>query len=240
MLPRLVSARGFIQILGMENSFDSSTSCFHNTTDGHSPGPRVSSLAGFQGQTKGAYEIVTRMHAGGDRTSPLVEFEMEEMICSIQLERELKTSTGWGDIISTEDNRKRLFISPTIGVFAQWNGVGLFSYYLSPILKSVGVNNVAHITIINGCLQIWILFFAVCAALMVDKVRQRTLFLTSSIDMLCPYIVVTGLSGSFAVTKHGGVGIAVIPFLYAFYTFYDIAFTPLLVSYEGMAIHAAG
>lgn len=154
MLPRLVSARGFIQILGMENSFDSSTSCFHNTTDGHSPGPRVSSLAGFQGQTKGAYEIVARMHAGGDRTSPLVEFEMEEMICSIQLERELKTSTGWRDIISTEDNRKRLFISPTIGVFAQWNGVGLFSYYLSPILKSVGVNNVAHITIINGCPQI--------------------------------------------------------------------------------------
>ena len=104
----------------------------------------------------------------------------------------------------------------------------------------VGVTNVTHITLTNGCLQIWILFFAVCAALMVDKVGQRTLFLTSSIDMLCPYIVVTGLSGSFAVTKHGGVGIAVIPFLYAFYTFYDIAFTPLLVSYEGMAIHAAG
>jgi hypothetical protein len=107
-------------------------------------------LAGFQGQTKEAYEIVARMHAGGDRTSPLVEFEMEEMIRSIQLERELKASTGWRDIISTEDNRKRLFISTTIGVFAQWNGVGLVSYCLSPILKSVGVTNVAHITIING------------------------------------------------------------------------------------------
>ncbi|OCK87700.1 uncharacterized protein K441DRAFT_670322 [Cenococcum geophilum 1.58] len=141
-------------------------------------------------------------------------------------------------MISTEGNRKRPFISTTLGVFAQWNGVGLFSYYLSPILKSVGVTNVTHITLINGCLQIWILFFAVCAALVVDKVGRRTLFLTSSIGMLCSYIVVTELSGSFAVTKHGGVGIAVILFSYAFYAFYDIAFTLLLGSYD-MAIRGA-
>lgn len=66
---------------------------------------------------------------------------------------------------------------------------------------------------------------------MVDKVGRQTLFLASLIGMLCSYIVVTSLSGSFAVTKHSGVGIAVIPFLYTFYVFYDIAFTPLLGSY---------
>lgn len=108
----------------------------------------------FQGRTEEAHEIVARMHAGGDRTSPLVEFEMEEMTRSIQLGRELKVSTGRRDMISTEDNRKRLFISITLGVFAQWNGVGLVSYYLSPILKSVGVTNVTHTTLINGFLQI--------------------------------------------------------------------------------------
>jgi hypothetical protein len=115
----------------MENSFNSSTSRPRSTTDGHPLGPRVSSLAGFQGRIEEAHEIVARMHAGGDRISPLVEFEIEEMARSIQLERELKASTGWRDMISTEDNRKRLFISIALGVFAQWNGVGLVSASLA-------------------------------------------------------------------------------------------------------------
>lgn len=39
-------------------------------------------------------------------------------VCMPQFELELKASTGWRDMISTEGNRKRLFISITLGVFA--------------------------------------------------------------------------------------------------------------------------
>jgi hypothetical protein len=49
--------------------------------------------------------------------------------------------------------------------------------------------------------------------------------------MLASYIVISGLSGSFANTQSSSTGIAVIPFLFLFYGFYDIAFTPLLISY---------
>lgn len=49
--------------------------------------------------------------------------------------------------------------------------------------------------------------------------------------MLGSYIVISGLSGSFANTGLAATGIAVIPFLFIFYGFYDIAFTPLIVSY---------
>jgi hypothetical protein len=84
----------------MENSFDSSTCCSHSTTDGHSPGPRVSSLAGFQGQTKEAYEIIARMHAGGDRTSSLVEFEMEEMMSLTSLLSTAACRSGSSSLLS--------------------------------------------------------------------------------------------------------------------------------------------
>jgi hypothetical protein len=49
--------------------------------------------------------------------------------------------------------------------------------------------------------------------------------------MLCTYIAITGLSGSFANTGVSAIGTAVIPFLFIYYAFYDIAFTPLLVAY---------
>ena len=49
--------------------------------------------------------------------------------------------------------------------------------------------------------------------------------------MLFSYIVITGLSGSFAQTKSHGVGLAVVPFLFIYYGFYDIGWTPLPFSY---------
>jgi MFS family permease len=80
-------------------------------------------------------------------------------------------------------------------------------------------------------LQIWNLIFAVTAALCVDKLGRRVLFLASAGTMLISYVVVTGLSGSFAQTGHAATGVAVVPFLFLYFAGYDIALTPLLVAY---------
>ncbi|TDZ18940.1 Lactose permease [Colletotrichum orbiculare MAFF 240422] len=66
---------------------------------------------------------------------------------------------------------------------------------------------------------------------MVDKVGRRALFLASGSIMLVSFSIVTGLSGSFATTGNAPTGTAVIPFLFIFYLGYDIALTPLMVSY---------
>lgn len=84
---------------------------------------------------------------------------------------------------------------------------------------------------ISGFLQVWNLMLAVGSAFSVDRVGRRKLFLASSLGMLGSYIVISGLSGSFANTGLAATGTAVIPFLFFFYGFYDMAFTPLLVSY---------
>lgn len=41
--------------------------------------------------------------------------------------------------------------------------------------------------------------------------------------MLTSYIIVTGLSGSFAQTGHSSTGLAVVPFLFLYFAGYDIA-----------------
>lgn len=69
------------------------------------------------------------------------------------------------------------------------------------------------------------------AASLVDRLGRRPIFLTSGVGMLVCYVVITGLSGSFASTKSSSTGIAVIPMLYLFYAFYNIAYSPLLAAY---------
>jgi hypothetical protein len=41
--------------------------------------------------------------------------------------------------------------------------------------------------------------------------------------MFASYVIITGLSGSFAQSGSGATGIAVIPFLFIFFMGYDIA-----------------
>lgn len=128
-------------------------------------------------------------------------------------------------------NRHRLFITITLGIAAQWNGVGVVSYYLPLVLETAGITSVTKQTLINGCLAIWNVIIGVGAASMVDRLGRRFLFLSSCIGMLISYILITSLAGSFASTRHEATAIALVAMLFLYYGSYDIAFTPLIISY---------
>ncbi|KAJ8114437.1 hypothetical protein OPT61_g3684 [Boeremia exigua] len=177
-----------------------------------------------------ARNMLIESHAGGDANSALVEYEMIEITSAIQLESTLK-GASYAELFSTPGNRRRLLITVSLGAFSQWCGNGVVSYYLVLVLRTVGITSVTDQTLISGLLQVWNLLFAVVAAVSVDKVGRRPLFLASAGIMLVAYILVTALSGAFAESDHGPTGIAVIPFLFIFFAGYDIALTPLLTAY---------
>ncbi len=171
-----------------------------------------------------ARKILTDCHAGSDPDSMrLINYEVIEIETTFANEKAAQNSSSYMDMIKTKGNRRRLFISVTLGVFGQWVGNGVVSYYLALVLSTVGIKSVTNQLLISACLQIWNLIFAVLAASYVDKLGRRTLFLSSSVTMLFAFIVITGLSGSFAATSQSATGLAVIPFLFIFFAGYDIA-----------------
>lgn len=170
-------------------------------------------------------------HAGGDENDLLVTFELNEIEVTQRLEYECKEKTSFLSMMNTPGNRHRLFITVTLGVAAQWNGVGVVSYYLPVVLETAGITSVTKQTLINGCLALWNVIISVGAASMVDRLGRRFLFLTSCIGMLISYILITGLAGSFALTGHEATGFAMVAMLFLYYGSYDIAFTPLIISY---------
>ncbi|KAF4419079.1 hexose transporter [Fusarium acutatum] len=155
-----------------------------------------------------ARQVLAKHHAGGDINSPLVEFETSEINNAIKAEQEAHASVSYADMFKTKGNRWRLLISVSLGIFSQWSGNGVVSYYLPLVLETVGITSVTNQTLINACLQLWNLLWA-CVS----------------------YIIITGLSGSFATTANAAVGTAVVPFLFIFFAGYDIALTPLVISY---------
>lgn len=164
-------------------------------------------------RTAEAMAILSKYHAGGDVESPLVVREIGEIVDAIRLEKETKTP-GWGALVETSGNRRRLFIAVFLGSAAQWNGIGVVSYYLTLVLDSVGITDSFTQTLINGLLQIFNFAAALSAAFLVDRLGRRTLFIWSGIGMLASYIVWTACSAVNNIDGSKPAGIVVIVCLF--------------------------
>lgn len=178
------------------------------------------------GRDQEAILTIAKMHANGDTDDELVRAEYVEIREGIRRDTE-QQSNSYGAFLKTRGNRKRLFVLVCTAFATQLNGVGLVSYYLAPILKLAGITDPAQQAGINGGLAIFNLIVTMTCAQFVERVGRRPLWLTGSIGTLCMFSIVTGLSGEFAKHKVKSVGIAVIPFLYLFYLFYNMAWATL-------------
>ncbi|THV00456.1 general substrate transporter [Dendrothele bispora CBS 962.96] len=191
----------------------------------HADGNRWGSFTKFKISAK-ASRLLT-----ADREDPLVRYEFEEIKASIDFDKNVAANVGWKALIQTPGNRKRMRIIVAIAFFSQWSGNGLASYYLNKILDDINITSATIQLLINAILATWNLFWALLASAMVNRFGRRLMFMTSCIGMLVFFIAQT-ISFSLFL-QHGSPDAAhsVIAFLFLFYAAYDIAFTPLIVSY---------
>ena len=184
-----------------------------------------------KGRETEALHVLAYYHADGNKEDPLVQFEYGEIRAAIDLDKAVAASIGWVSLINTPGNRKRLTIVVAIAWFSQWSGNGLVSYYLYQVFETIGITDPTIQLLINGILQIWNLAWAVAAAALVERIGRRVLFITSCVGMLLFFILQTVCSARYAITKSDSAAHAVIAFIFLFYASYDIAFTPLIISY---------
>ncbi|KAI0828601.1 general substrate transporter [Trametes gibbosa] len=184
-----------------------------------------------KGKDSQALHTLAYYHADGDEQDPLVQYEFEEIKAAIHLDQESQKNVGWKALVATKGNRKRMVIIIAIAWFSQWSGNGLVSYYLNKVFDTIGITDHSIQLLITGILAIWNLFWAVFASFQVDRWGRRFLFLTSAAGMLLFFTLQTVCSAQYALHKSDSAAHAVIAFIFLFYAFYDLAFTPLIVSY---------
>jgi hypothetical protein len=135
------------------------------------------------GKQEKALSVLSKYHANGETDDPLVQWELHEIESALLQEASARSS--YLDFFRTPGNLRRLAVILTISVGTNWVGNSLISYYLAPILRSVGITSALKITSINAGLGAWNLIVAVSAGLNVERFGRRPLFLTSFIGMFC-------------------------------------------------------
>jgi len=176
-------------------------------------------------------EVLAYYHADSNANHPLVRYEFNEIKAAIEYDRTVTANVGYKAFISSPGNLKRLRIIVAIAFFSQWSGNGLVSYYLNKILSDIGITDPTTQLLINGILSIWNLICALIASSLVEKLGRRLMFLTSAVGMLVFFTAQTIAFAQFQMHQQPAAAHAVIAFIFLFYAFYDLAFTPLIVAY---------
>ncbi|KAG9083020.1 hypothetical protein FS749_006366 [Ceratobasidium sp. UAMH 11750] len=189
-----------------------------------------------QGREDEAVRVLAKYHAlrRGDENDELVQFEKEEIKEALRIEVEASSSASYLSLFMTPGNRRRLRIVVAIAFFSQWSGNGIASYYLNVVLEQIGigVTDKAQVQYFNLGLAVYNFAIAIVAALYVEKIGRRKLFLTSNAGMLFAYILWTVGAGVNANNpSNRSAANLVMAAVFIFNGFYDIAYTPLLVSY---------
>ncbi|KZV72830.1 hexose transporter [Peniophora sp. CONT] len=185
----------------------------------------------YKGRETEARRTLAYYHANGDEQDPLIEFEMEEIMTAVRLDREVSKNVGWLSLFRTPGNRRRMRIIIAIAIFSQWSGNGLVSYYLNKVFDAIKITDPTTQLLINGCLTIFNFCICTCASFAVDRVGRRKLFITSTVGML---VFWTCQTISFALVQERNdtrAGFAVVAFIFLTSAFYDLAYSPLIVSY---------
>ncbi|EPS27166.1 hypothetical protein PDE_02109 [Penicillium oxalicum 114-2] len=177
-----------------------------------------------------ALEILTTYHAEGDRNSVIVKAEMSQIEQAIQLELE-ESKQSWLDMFRTSGMRRRLFISAFLGLFTQWSGNTLTSYYLSDLLNMVGITDGTIKSKINIGIACWGLICATTLALLAPGFKRRPTYLTCASCLLCVYIAWTISMERAMNTKSHAAAVLTIFFIFAYSPAYNLGYNALTYTY---------
>jgi len=178
-----------------------------------------------------ALHILAKYHANGDVDNATVQFEFAEIKETLRLEFQYQKTSSYLDFLKTKGNRYRLMLLASLGLFSQWSGNGLVSYYATDVYDSIGITDSDTQLGINGGLTILSLIVSVSCALLVDRVGRRPLFISATASMCVTFIVWTIASSQQEKTKSKAAGQAVIAMIWIFSVAYALAWSGLLVAY---------
>jgi sugar porter (SP) family MFS transporter len=182
-----------------------------------------------------AHDILSKYHGETDRGEEFVAAEMAQMQTTIRIELE-SAKKSWMDIFKTAGMRRRLLITTMLGLFTQWSGNTLISYYLGDLLNMIGFQDAKYIQKINVSIACWSLFCGVVVSLLVTKIRRRVMYLACTCSLLLCYIGWTvsmerAQTAEESGTPNNSANIAVLFFIYAYSPCYNMGYNALTYTY---------
>jgi MFS family permease len=166
---------------------------------------------------------LVKYHGEGDANSEFVAVEYHQIRETLRGEKET-SSHPWKEIFSTAVNLRRCAVALCVGLFSQWAGNGLVSYYLAKVLSTIGITERKIQNQINLGLNCWNLITGLAAAgLGTRYLKRRTQILTGYGAMTIVFACWTGVSATYANDNENiEAAYTVVALIFIYYVFYNL------------------
>jgi MFS family permease len=176
-----------------------------------------------------AYRTLVYYHAENDPHSVFAAAEMAQIEHTIRLELQ-NSERSWRELFVVPGLRKRIIIGAALGIFTQWSGNTLLTYYLNDILGQIGFTDANFKGKVNVGLNSWNLVNAVVISLLVRRFPRRKMYLTCAISLLCCYIAWTISVEQYSTTHADALARLTIAIIFIYQACYNIGYNALTYS----------
>jgi hypothetical protein len=176
-----------------------------------------------------AYRTLVYYHAENDHHSAFAAAEMAQIEHTIRIELE-NSHRSWRELVMVPGLRKRSIIGAFLGLFTQWSGNTLLSYYLNDLLGLIGYNDAVFKGKMNVALNSWNLVNAVAISLLVRRFSRRKMYLTCATSLLLCYIAWTISVQQYSATKRKEPARLTIAIIFIYHACYNIGYNALTYS----------
>jgi len=191
-----------------------------------------------QDRHEDALEVMAKYHGEGDRNSPIVQLEYQEMMEDISITGSDKRWWDYRELVNNPEVRYRSMLVLAMGFFGQWSGNGPVSYYYPQMTAGAGITSNHTQLLLQGLQNVVSFIGAVTGAIFTDKWGRRPQLLVCTGIVVCLFAIVTGLNAT-NITVIDGVQTAKNPIqaraeiaiIFIFGYVYAAGFTPLQALY---------
>lgn len=177
-----------------------------------------------------ALAVLVKYHAEGDANSEFARAEMAQIQSTIKIELD-HSKQSWLDLVRTAGMRRRVIIASLLGLFTQWSGNTLISYYLDDLLSLMGFTDPQFKGKLNVGITCWNFVNGMTIALLVGRFRRRAMYMTCTISLLCVYVGWTISMERFLTTNALAAARLTIFFIFAYSPAYNIGYNALTYTY---------
>lgn len=173
-----------------------------------------------------ALQILVQYHGEGEQTE-FVRAEMAQIQTTLKIEMH-NSRSSWLDLARTKGMRKRLLTTCMLGLFTQWSGSTLVSYYLGDLLQIIGQDSSHFKQTINVSISCWSLVCSFIASMLVKRFKRRHMYLLCTSSLLVCFSLYTVTMERAITAKEAGqpnqaASAACIFFLFAYAPCYCLA-----------------
>ncbi|CEL07508.1 Putative Sugar transporter (Hexose transporter) [Aspergillus calidoustus] len=174
----------------------------------------------MRGNRDAAKRVLAKYHTtSGDVDQPIVNIMVQQMEASVENDRAGHQSFWDYSVFFKKTVHYRLLVLVLYSVFQQWNGGGIITYYMVPALETIGVkDSMSQLGIQLGTTAVYFVFTAV-GALIIDRLRRRTMIFVGLGTMILFQTTTTITSWQYDVTGSKAAAGLTILWIYLYQTF---------------------